>query len=138
MGSAPAFASVGEAMEVARAALGYLAAADAAALSAETQAQCLRGLERTRSASTRSPAPAPARPPGGSARRPARGTDIRSQGPAQRIGVPGAQVDLVLGAIQPEPDRALGLPAIEVIDQQGLHPLRHVYATPLGPIDAPA
>ena len=52
MGSAPAFASVGEAMEVARAALGYLAAADAAALSAETQAQCLRGLERTDAVAT--------------------------------------------------------------------------------------
>jgi hypothetical protein len=46
MGSAPAFASVGEAMEMARAALGYLAAVDATALAAETQAECLRGLER--------------------------------------------------------------------------------------------
>jgi hypothetical protein len=47
MGAAPAFASVGEAMDMARAALGYLAAADAAQLAAETQAECLRGLERT-------------------------------------------------------------------------------------------
>jgi len=46
MGIAPAFASVGEAMEAARAALGYLAAADARALAAESQAECLRGLER--------------------------------------------------------------------------------------------
>src|SRR2546430_6170085 len=46
MGTAPAFATVGEAMEAARAALGYLAAADARALAAETQAECLRGLER--------------------------------------------------------------------------------------------
>ena len=46
MGTAPAFASVGEAIEAARAALGYLAAADATALAAETQAGCLRGLER--------------------------------------------------------------------------------------------
>src|SRR6185437_6210117 len=46
MGSAPAFASVGEAMDMARAALGYLAAADATQLAAETQAECLRGLER--------------------------------------------------------------------------------------------
>jgi Domain of unknown function (DUF222) len=46
MGAAPAFATVGEAMEAARAALGYLAAADARALAAETQAECLRGLER--------------------------------------------------------------------------------------------
>ena len=46
MGTAPAFASVGEAMDAARAALGYLAAADATQLAAETQAECLRGLER--------------------------------------------------------------------------------------------
>ena len=46
MGAAPAFASVGDAMDMARAALGYLAAADAAQLAAETQAECLRGLER--------------------------------------------------------------------------------------------
>jgi Domain of unknown function (DUF222) len=45
--SAPAFASVGEAIEMARAALGYLAAVDAAQLAAETQAACLRGLEQT-------------------------------------------------------------------------------------------
>jgi hypothetical protein len=47
VGAAPAFASVGEAIEMARAALGYLAAADAAQLAAETQAECLRGLEQT-------------------------------------------------------------------------------------------
>ena len=52
MGTVPAFASVGEAMDVARAALGYLAAADAGALAAETQAECLRGLERTDAIST--------------------------------------------------------------------------------------
>ena len=46
MGAAPAFASVSEAMDMARAALGYLAAADAAQLAAETQAECLRGLEQ--------------------------------------------------------------------------------------------
>jgi hypothetical protein len=46
MGTAPAFASVGEAMELARAALGYLATVDATQLAAETQAECLRGLER--------------------------------------------------------------------------------------------
>jgi len=48
----PAFANVGEAMDMARAALGYLAAADAASLPAETQAECLRGLERTDATST--------------------------------------------------------------------------------------
>jgi len=46
MSTAPAFASVGEAIEMARAALGYLAAVDAAQLPAETQAECLCGLER--------------------------------------------------------------------------------------------
>ena len=46
MGAAPAFASVGEAMDMARAALGYLAAADARQLAAATQAECLRGLEQ--------------------------------------------------------------------------------------------
>jgi hypothetical protein len=39
-------------MDMARAALGYLAAADAAQLDAETQAECLRGLERTDAIST--------------------------------------------------------------------------------------
>ena len=52
MGTAPAFASVGEAIEMARAALGYLAAADAAQLAAETQAACLRGLEQTDAVAT--------------------------------------------------------------------------------------
>jgi Domain of unknown function (DUF222) len=52
MGAAPAFASVGEAIEMARAALGYLAAVDAAQLGDEAQAECLRGLERTDAIST--------------------------------------------------------------------------------------
>ena len=47
MGTAPAFASVSEAMDMVQAGLSYLAAADAAQLDAETQAVCLRGLERT-------------------------------------------------------------------------------------------
>jgi Domain of unknown function (DUF222) len=50
--TAPAFASVGEAMDMARAALGYLAAVDATQLGDETQAVCLRGLERTDAIST--------------------------------------------------------------------------------------
>jgi len=45
MGYAPASAS--EAMDMVQAGLSYLAAADAAQLPAETQAECLRGLERT-------------------------------------------------------------------------------------------
>jgi len=52
MGTAPAFASVGEAMDMARAALGYLAAVDATQLAAETQVACLRGLERTDATAT--------------------------------------------------------------------------------------
>ena len=46
MGTAPACASVGEALDMVRAGLGYLAAADAAQLPAATQAECLRELER--------------------------------------------------------------------------------------------
>jgi hypothetical protein len=46
MGTTPAFASASEALEMARAALGYLTAADSAGLSAEEQAGCLRDLER--------------------------------------------------------------------------------------------
>ena len=46
MDNAPAFPSVSEAMNMARAALSHLATADAAQLAAETQAQCLRDLER--------------------------------------------------------------------------------------------
>ncbi|HEY1322065.1 MAG TPA: DUF222 domain-containing protein [Streptosporangiaceae bacterium] len=44
--------SVAEALEMVRAGLGYLAAADAAQLPAEIQAECLRGLERTDAIST--------------------------------------------------------------------------------------
>jgi hypothetical protein len=44
VGTVPAFASVREAMDMARAALGYLAAADAAQLAAETQAECPMAL----------------------------------------------------------------------------------------------
>jgi hypothetical protein len=50
MGTAPetpAFASAGEALEMARAALGYLASIDAAQLDIEAQAEYLRRLEQT-------------------------------------------------------------------------------------------
>ena len=46
MGTAPAFASVSEAMDMARAALGYLAAADATQMSAQAQAEALQMMER--------------------------------------------------------------------------------------------
>ena len=46
MGTALAFASADEAMDMAHAALSYLATADAARLAAATQAECLRRLEQ--------------------------------------------------------------------------------------------
>ena len=50
MGTAPACAR--EALDMVRAGLGYLAAADAAQLSAATQAECLRGLEQAGAVAT--------------------------------------------------------------------------------------
>jgi len=47
VGTAPAFASVSEALDMVQAGLSYLAAADAAQLPAATQAECLRRLERS-------------------------------------------------------------------------------------------
>ncbi len=52
MTTTPAFTSVREAAEMVRAALGFLAAADATALAAETQAHCLQVLEQAHSIST--------------------------------------------------------------------------------------
>jgi hypothetical protein len=52
VGTAPVFASVGEALEMVRAGLGYLAAADASRLPAATQAECLRELEQTDAVAT--------------------------------------------------------------------------------------
>ena len=46
MGTVPAFASASEAMDMVHAGLGYLAAADPAAMAAETQARCLQMLEQ--------------------------------------------------------------------------------------------
>jgi len=39
--------------------------------------------------------------------------------------MPGIQVNLIPGAVQPEADRAVSLAAIQVIDQQILYLLRH-------------
>jgi Domain of unknown function (DUF222) len=50
MGTAPVFADASQALEMARAALGYLAAADATQLTVAEQAGCLRGLEKLNSA----------------------------------------------------------------------------------------
>ena len=52
MGTAPSFASAQEAAEVVRAGLRFLAAADATAMAAETQAQCLQMLEQANSMGT--------------------------------------------------------------------------------------
>ncbi len=37
-----------------------------------------------------------------------------------RLGMFGVQVDLILGAVQPEADRALSLAAVKVVDEQDL------------------
>ena len=50
--ASPAFASVTEAMDMVHAGLSYLAAADAAQLAAQTQAECLRRLEQSDAIST--------------------------------------------------------------------------------------
>src|SRR5437773_1128769 len=52
MSSVVSPASADEALEMLTAAMGYLAAADATALTAEEQARCLRVLERATSAGT--------------------------------------------------------------------------------------
>ena len=52
MDTAPAFASVSEAMDMVQAGLSYLAAADAAQLDADTQAESLRGLEQADAVAT--------------------------------------------------------------------------------------
>ena len=46
MGTAPVFASADEALDMVRAALGYLAAADATQLGAAAQARCLKVFEQ--------------------------------------------------------------------------------------------
>ena len=52
MGTVPVFASATEAMQVVRAGLDYLAAADATAMAAREQARCLRALEQAGSVAT--------------------------------------------------------------------------------------
>jgi hypothetical protein len=52
MGTAPVFASVSEAMEMVRAGLAFVAAADATELSAAEQAECLRRMEQANSVLT--------------------------------------------------------------------------------------
>ena len=52
VGTVPVFASPSEAMQMVRAGLDYLAAADATAMAAQEQARCLRGLEQANSVTT--------------------------------------------------------------------------------------
>jgi hypothetical protein len=52
MATAPAFASVSEAMEMVQAGLAFVAAADATELTTEEQAECLRSMERASSVAT--------------------------------------------------------------------------------------
>ena len=52
MDTVPAFASASEAMDMVHAGLGYLAAADPTAMTAETQARCLQMLEQATAMST--------------------------------------------------------------------------------------
>jgi hypothetical protein len=39
--------------------------------------------------------------------------------------MPGVQLDLILGTVQPEADGTLGGAAVDVIDKQGLYLLSH-------------
>jgi hypothetical protein len=52
VGTVPVFASAAEAMQMVRAGLDYLAAADATAMAAQTRVQCLRELEQAHSVAT--------------------------------------------------------------------------------------
>ena len=67
----------------------------------------------------RSPAPGPGWP-AGSAAGPPCGAHITRKRVPKLPGVLVVQVDLVLGAVQPEPDGSLGATAVKVIDEQGL------------------
>ena len=55
MGTVPVVASPSEAIQMVRAGLDYLAAADATAMAAQEQARCLRGLEHANSVATAAP-----------------------------------------------------------------------------------
>jgi hypothetical protein len=46
---------------------------------------------------------------------------------AQLLGVAGAEVNLIFGAVHAESYGALGLAAVEVIDKKGFDLLRHGY-----------
>ncbi len=77
------------------------------------------------------PAPAPGWPPGRATTTPPCGVNISGQRFAQRLSMLRVQVNLVLRTIQRKADGPLGLAAIDVIDEQGLYLLSHVYSVPL-------
>ena len=62
---------------------------------------------------------------------PAGRAHVSGQRIPQLPGVPCVQVDLVLGAVQTEPDGTLGGAAVDVIDEQGLYLLGHGRPGPL-------
>ncbi len=72
----------------------------------------------------RRPASSPGRPPATAACPPG-GAHVARQRASQLLGMPGAQIDLVLRAVQPEADGAVCLTAIKVIDQLDLYLLSH-------------
>ena len=63
MSTVPAFASASEAMDMVHAGLGYLAATDATAMAADTQARCLQMLEQATAMGTAARASILARSP---------------------------------------------------------------------------
>ena len=79
----------------------------------------------------RSPVPAAARSAGATVSPPPAFTK-GCQAVLQLLGVLGVQVDLVLRAVQPGADRALGGAAVDVIDEQCLHLLGHARSLPPG------
>jgi len=82
-------------------------------------------------AARRSAAAAAAGRLAGAAAGPAAGIHVPGQHIPQLLRVPGVQVDLVLGAVQPEADRSLGGAAVEIINEQDLYLLSHVRPGPL-------
>src|SRR5690349_10105589 len=89
-------------------------------------ALCLGPLADLRAVHTapRCPASAPSWPPG-TASGSTRGLHVACQCIPQCLGMLGVQINLILGAVQSEPDSAFGLTAIEVVDEQGLYLLSH-------------
>jgi hypothetical protein len=86
----------------------------------------LSGIQPAR----RGPPPGPCGP-ASSAAGPPPSAHITRKRLAQLLGVFFVQVDLVLGAVQPETDGSFGGAAVKVIDEQGLDLLGHSRLIPL-------